>query len=141
MNLYKSYSELIRIPTFEERLEYLKTNNRVGDITFGYERYLNQILYRCGEWLELRPRIITRDNGCDLAFPGLEIIGTRIIVHHIIPVTVEMILNRDPLVFDPENLVSTQDITHRIIHYGTCRSGPIIPVERKPNDTCPWKRR
>lgn len=140
MTLFKSYAELITLPTFEERLEYLKLNGSVGRETFGYDRYLNQILYRCQEWLELRPHIITRDKGCDLAVFGLDILDSTIIVHHINPITVEMILTRDPLVFDPDNLVTSRQITHNIIHYGTVYSGPLIPVERRPNDMCPWKK-
>lgn len=136
----KCYSELIQLPTFEERLEYLRTYSRVGDPTFGYERYLNQVLYKCPEWQELRPHIITRDKGCDLAISGLDIIDEPAIVHHIIPVTVEMILEYDPIVFDPENLITTRDITHKTIHYAISFVAPIAPIERRPNDTCPWRK-
>lgn len=135
----KCYSELIQLPTFEERLEYLRTYSRVGDSTFGYERYLNQVLYKCPEWLALRPHIIARDGGCDLAIPDLEIIGEPVIVHHIVPVTVEMILEHDPIVFDPENLITTRDMTHKTIHYAISFVPPIAPIERRPNDTCPWR--
>lgn len=136
----KCYSELIQIPTFEGRLEYLRTYSPVGGITFGYERHLNQVLYKCPEWKALRPHIITRDNGRDLAIPGLEIIDEPIIVHHIEPVTVEMILEHDPLVFDPENLIICRDITHKTIHYAISFVAPIAPIERHPNDTCPWRK-
>lgn len=136
----KCYSELIQIPTFEERLEYLRTYSLVGGVTFGYERYLNQVLYKCPEWKALRPHIITRDNGCDLAIRGLDIKDEPIIVHHIIPVTVEMILDHDPLVFDPENLIICRDITHKVIHYAISFVAPIAPIERRPNDTCPWRK-
>lgn len=133
----KSYEELISIPTFQERYEYLKMIEEIGAETFGYDRYLNQQLYRSPEWKEIRRRVLIRDNGCDLAMPGY-LIGYRPIIHHINPITIEQIENRDPALFDLENLVLTCIDTHNAIHYGEVRdfSGPI---ERKPNDTCPWR--
>lgn len=134
----KCYSELITLPTFEERFNYLKLNGTVGKDTFGYDRYLNQILYKSQKWLSTRDIVIIRDNGCDLACEGYEIRG-RILIHHINPITVEDILNENPIIFDPENLISTIHNTHNAIHYGD--ESLIIkgPIERTKNDTIPWR--
>lgn len=137
MNI-RTYSELITIPTFEERYNYLKLNGIVGKETFGYDRYLNQLLYRSSDWRSFRDRIIIRDNGCDLACEGFEL-QSRIIIHHIDPITIEDILNKHPKVFDPENVVSTSHNTHLAIHYGDKNLIPITPINRHKNDTCPWK--
>ena len=137
MNI-RTYSELITIPTFEERYNYLKLNGIVGKETFGYDRYLNQLLYRSSDWRSFRDRIIIRDNGCDLACEGFEL-QSRIIIHHIDPITVEDILNKHPKVFDPENVVSTSHNTHLAIHYGDKNLISITPINRYKNDTCPWK--
>lgn len=135
----KSYSELITIPTYEERFEYLKLKGTVGKDTFGYDRYLNQILYNSPEWRRLRRDIIIRDNGCDLACEGYDIRG-RILIHHINPITIEDIKNRYSIVFDPDNLICVSHNTHNAIHYGDVNLLIIGPVERTANDTCPWKR-
>ena len=137
MNI-RTYSELITIPTLEERYNYLKLNGIVGKETFGYDRYLNQLLYRSSDWRSFRDRIIIRDNGCDLACEGFEL-QSRIIIHHIDPITVEDILNKHPKVFDPENVVSTSHNTHLAIHYGDKNLISIGPINRYKNDTCPWK--
>ena len=137
MNI-RTYSKLITIPTFEERYNYLKLNGIVGKETFGYDRYLNQLLYRSSDWRSFRDRIIIRDNGCDLACEGFEL-QSRIIIHHIDPITVEDILNKHPKVFDPENVVSTSHNTHLAIHYGDKNLISIGPINRHKNDTCPWK--
>ena len=137
--IIRSYSELITLPTFEERYLYLQLGGIVGVETFGYDRYLNQILYTSGEWRSFRDRIIVRDLGCDLGCPGFEI-HIRPTVHHINPVTVEEVLRRDPKVFDPENVITTTHNTHMAIHYGDKSMLYLPPTERKPNDTCPWKR-
>ena len=138
MNI-KTYSELITIPTFIERYRYLKIGGRVGEDTFGYDRYLNQILYKTPEWRSFRREIILRDNGRDLACEGYEIYE-RIIVHHIDPITVEDVLKRHPKIFDPENVVCTWLRTHNAIHYGDESLLWNEPISRVPNDTCPWKR-
>ena len=138
--MIRTYSELIRLPTFLDRFRYLQLGGKVGVETFGYDRYLNQILYRTTEWKRFRNKIIVRDNGCDLACDGYEIVGQRILVHHINPISVEDVLQRDPKVFDPENAVSTIHNTHNAIHYGDESLLLIEPIERKPNDTCPWRR-
>ena len=137
--MIRTYSELIMLPTFVERYRYLKIGGRVGSETFGYDRYLNQILYRTTEWKRFRNEIIVRDNGCDLACDGYEIYG-KILVHHINPITVEDVVNRTAKVFDPENVISTTLNTHNAIHYGDESLLITEPIERKPNDTCPWKK-
>lgn len=135
----KTYSEMVRLPTFLERYRYLKIGGQVGDETFGYDRYLNQILYRSSEWKRFRRDIIIRDNGCDLACDGYEIIG-KVLIHHIDPITVRDIELRDPKIFDPENVVSVTLNTHNAIHYGDESLLITEPLVRTPNDTCPWKR-
>lgn len=135
----KTYSELITLPTFIERFQYLQLDGMVGHETFGYDRYLNQILYRTPEWKRFRRDMIIRDNGCDLACEGYEIVG-NILVHHINPLTVEDILRRDPKIFDPENVVCTQLITHNALHYGDESLLMTEPIIRTRYDTCPWKR-
>ena len=134
----KTYSELITMPTFIERYRYLKIGGRVGQETFGYDRYLNQILYNSPEWKRFRRDIILRDGGNDLACEGYEIPG-RALVHHINPITIEDILERHPKIFDPENVITTVLNTHNAIHYGDEDLLGIF-AERVPNDTCPWKR-
>ena len=138
-NSIRTYSELITIPTFEERFEYLKLNGSVGLETFGHDRYLNQILYNSPEWRRFRPEIIVRDNGCDLACEGYEIFG-KILIHHINPITAKDILNRNPKVFDPENVITTVHNTHNAIHYGDENLLITAPIERSRNDTCPWRK-
>lgn len=138
----KSYSELITIPTFIDRFNYLKLDGQIGIDTFGHDRYLNQALYRSAEWKRFRRDIILRDNGCDLACPDHEIPnGVKIIIHHLNPLTVEDVLRRDPKIFDPENAVCTWINTHNAIHYSDeqlLRGRE--PITRSQNDTCPWKR-
>ena len=134
----RTYSELITIPTFEERFEYLQLKGSVGKDTFGYDRYLNQVLYRSPEWKRLRNKIIIRDCGCDLACDGYDIYG-KVLIHHLNPITVDDVLARSRKVFDPENLVCVSHSTHNAIHYGDgdlLVTGPII---RTKNDTCPWR--
>lgn len=138
MNLSRSYSELIRFPTFEERFQYLKLGGLVGKTTFGHDRYLNQLLYHSNEWRRFRKEIIIRDNGGDMALEDYQIV-VGIIVHHIVPLTIEDIENRSDRIFDPENVVCVSHKTHEAIHYGDERLLPRLLVERRPNDTCPWK--
>ena len=135
----KSYLEMIQLPTFEERYEYLKLGGLVGEETFGYDRYLNQVLYRSSEWKRFRRDIILRDNGCDLACDGYDIIG-KILIHHINPITIDDIMNRSSCLFDPNNVISTSLNTHNAIHYGDAELLMTGPIERTKNDTCPWKQ-
>lgn len=134
----KTYSELIELPTFEERFDYLQLKGIVGQETFGFDRYLNQILYNSKEWKHLRNEIIVRDNGCDLALEGFEIHG-RILIHHINPITIDDVIKRREMVFDPENLICVTHNTHNAIHYGDKSLLITGPIERRANDTCPWK--
>lgn len=140
--MYKSYSELITIPTFIDRYRYLKIGGSVGRETFGQERYLNQLLYHDNFWKrEVRPEIIVRDNCCDLALDGYDIHeGTKIFVHHINPITIDDILLKRPIVYDPENLVTTVLLTHNAIHYGNELLLTNAFAERTPNDTIPWRK-
>lgn len=138
--MIKKYSELIRIPSFEERYQYLKLSGAVGAETFGADRLLNQILYTSPEWKQRRYKIIARDNGCDLAHIDRPI-RTKIYIHHINPITVEEVMNRDPALFDEENLVCTTFTTHQAIHYGDqSQLIPSAPLERTPNDQSPWRK-
>ena len=135
----KTYSELMSLSSFEDRYRYLKLDGVVGRETFGYDRYLNQILYTSDEWKAFRRKIIIRDNGCDLGCDGFEI-PTRITIHHIDPITVDDVLKRHPKVFDPENVISVSHNTHMAIHYGDESLLITSPPERTANDTCPWRR-
>ena len=139
MKSIRTYSELITLPTFEERFEYLRLNGRIGEETFGYDRMINQLLYqRSVKWRAARDRVIVRDNGCDLGIEGREIRGS-IIVHHMNPITIDDVLNERPEVFDPEYLISTVLNTHNAIHYGDASLLVTAPIERSRNDTCPWR--
>lgn len=135
----RTYNELIQIPTFEERYRYLRLFGSVGEETFGFKRWLNQEFYHSNEWQQFRDKIIIRDGGCDLAVNGFEIYGS-IIIHHLNPITYDDILNRNPCVFDPNNVVCTKLSTHNAIHYGDETLLLKPPVERTRNDTCPWRR-
>lgn len=135
----RCYSELITLPTFIERFRYLKLDGSVGMDTFGHDRWLNQVLYRSPEWKRFRNGIIIRDNGCDLGCEDRPIFG-KILIHHINPLTIEDVLNRDPKIFDEENVISTILLTHNAIHYGDESILYQDPITRQPNDTCPWKR-
>lgn len=139
MTMNRCYSELITLPTFTERFRYLKLDGSVGMDTFGHDRWLNQVLYRSSEWKRFRNGIIVRDNGCDLGDEDRPIFG-KILIHHINPLTIEDVLNRDPKIFDEENVICTQLITHNAIHYGDENILYQEPITRKPNDTCPWKQ-
>lgn len=135
----KSYSELIRIPTYDERLKYAYIGGGIGDETFGFDRFLNQKLYNSAEWRQLRNEIIVRDNGCDLACKGYDLFD-RILIHHLNPITRDDVLDRADCIFDPENLICVSFDTHNYIHYGQTDdrlSG--LNFDRKPNDMCPWK--
>lgn len=138
MNNLRCYRELIRLKTFDERFEYLKLKGIVGEATFGYDRYLNQLLYTSGEWRRIRRDIILRDNGCDLAVEGYDILDT-IIVHHMNPISVEDLIDFSEDVINPEYLICVSHDTHNAIHYGDESLLTREPIERKPGDTCPWK--
>lgn len=135
----KTYSNLKQFESLKDRYEYLKIGGIVGDSTFGHNRYLNQEFYRSKEWLEVRDYVIIRDNGCDLGVEGFEI-HSKILVHHMNPITLADIENRNPDILNPEYLISTSDRTHQAIHFGDEDLLPKDPIIRKPNDTVPWKR-
>ena len=134
----KTYNECIKFKTFDERFAYLQLHGLVGEETFGYSRYLNQILYRSPEWKSLRQQIVMRDNGCDLAMDGYEVCG-KILIHHINPISLQDIEERNPKVFDMNNLITVSFMTHQAIHYGSKDLLLLDPVERRPNDQCPWR--
>lgn len=134
----RTYSELITLPTFEERYEYLKLNGQVGDSTFGFDRYLNQIFYRSQRWKAIRDQVIIRDNGCDLAMEGYDI-HERILIHHMNPITIEDIERETAFLLNPEYLICVTHNTHNAIHYGSKELLVTAPIERRPNDTCPWR--
>lgn len=138
--MIRTYDELIRLPTFEERYRYLRLGGKIGEVTFGYDRWLNQKFYReDDEWLASRDEVIMRDNGCDLAVPGREIHG-RILVHHMNPITKEDILRRTKFLLDPKYLITTVKNTHDAIHYGDESLLLVEPIIRTKHDTCPWRR-
>ena len=139
MTTIKCYSELILLPTFQARYQYLRLNGEVGKETFGFDRYMNQFFYRSPEWRRVRDFVISRDEGCDLGIPGREIFG-RVIIHHMNPIRPEDIRNRSELLLNPEYLITTIHDTHLAIHYGDEHLLLQEPVERRPNDSCPWKR-
>lgn len=138
--MIRTYTELIQLPTFEERYRYLRLRGRVGEDTFGFDRYLNQRFYKSDEWLAVRDEVIARDCGCDLGILDREIPeGVRILVHHMNPLSKEDILRKSKFLLDPEYLISTVDLTHRAIHYGDDHLLFTNLIERSKNDTCPWK--
>lgn len=137
--IIRTYSELITLPTFEERFRYLKLDGQVGAETFGFDRYLNQIFYQTDpEWKEVRDFVIVRDNGCDLAIDGYDI-HDRIYVHHMNPISINDILDRTSYLLNPDFLITTRHSTHNAIHYGDELLLMSLPVERTKNDTCPWR--
>ena len=138
MNI-KTYSELSKLTTFEERYRYLRLGGRVGEETFGFDRWINQMFYKDPEWLKIRDKVIIRDNGCDLGIEGREIYS-RIIVHHMNPITKADILDRSEFLLNPEYLICTVKNTHDAIHYGDENLLITLPMERNVNDTCPWRR-
>lgn len=138
MNI-RTYSELSKLRTFKERYEYLKLSSVVGEDTFGYDRYLNQQFYKSIAWKRVRDLVIIRDNGCDLGIDD-RYINSRIYVHHMNPITKIDIINLTEYLLNPEYLICVSKNTHDAIHYG---SEELLytnhMVERRPNDTCPWR--
>lgn len=133
----KTYTELSQLSDFDDRFNYLKLDGVLGAETFGRDRYLNQALYNSREWRRTRDIVITRDLGCDLGVPGLEILG-KVIIHHMNPITLEQITDRDPIVFDPEYLISVSMNTHNALHYANDPHDK-DPIVRRKFDTCPWR--
>ena len=133
----KTYTELILFRTFEDRFNYLRLNGRVGEETFGFDRYFNQMFYRSKEWKDIRNYVIARDNGCDLAIPEREII-TRAVIHHMNPISINDIQNSTDYLLNPEYLITTTKETHNAIHYGNASILIKDYIERKPGDTKLW---
>lgn len=136
--IIRTYSELITLPTFEDRYRYLQLNGAVGKDTFGFDRYINQQFYRSKEWQRIRDEVIIRDNACDLGMEGYEIHG-RIYVHHMNPIMVQDIQSNSDYLMNPEFLICTTHRTHNAIHYGDENLLARAPIERTKNDTCPWR--
>ena len=141
MTTIRTYSELITLPTFEERFKYLQLNGRVGKDTFGFDRIFNQLFYTSTEWREIRHYVIVRDNGCDLGMPGYKIPdGVRIIIHHMNPITIDDIRDSTEYLLNPDYLITTIHDTHQAIHYGDLNLLTTVPIIRSKHDTCPWKK-
>lgn len=134
----RTYSELCKFDTLEDRFEYLRLNGIVGDVGFGYARYLNQEFYHSAEWRDAKEQVVIRDQGYDLGVPGWKITG-QIYVHHMNPITLDQLKRNDPAMLDPENLISCSYNTHQAITWGNKLLLPTPIIVRRPNDTCPWK--
>ena len=134
----RTYSELITFPTFEERFKYLQLNGQVGESTFGFDRYMNQVFYRSQKWKSIRDFVIIRDCGCDLGVEGYDIHG-KIIIHHMNPLSTRDIETESDFLLNPDFLICTTHNTHNAIHYGDEKLLVTAPVERTKNDTCPWR--
>lgn len=135
----KCYSELKKLKTFNERFNYLKLDGVIGEETFGYDRILNQVLYKSKKWREVRNEVLVRDNGNDLGVEGYQISG-KAIIHHMNPITVDDVLNEREWIYDPEYLITVSNTTHNAIHYSSEDILPKDPIERSKNDTCLWKK-
>ena len=133
----RTFTELSKLDTFEDRFEYLVLNGLVGESTFGYDRYLNQKFYTSKEWRDVRRQVILRDNGCDLGIEGFEI-HHGLLIHHMNPMTIDDIRHGDPKVLDPEYLITTTHQTHNAIHYGDVSLLPRRVIQRRPGDTDLW---
>ena len=138
--MIRTYSDLSRLDTFEDRYQYLKLNGSIGEETFGFDRFINQNFYKSPEWKAVRDFVIVRDNGCDLGVEGYEIRG-KIFIHHMNPILPKDIETRSEFLLDPEYLISTTHPTHNAIHYGDESLLIQAPIERSKNDTCPWRRK
>lgn len=127
-----------KLKTFEERYQYLRLDGVIGEDTFGFDRYLNQIFYRSKRWKRVRDKVIVRDNGCDLGIEGHEIYG-KVLIHHMNPITIRDIENESDFLLNPEYLICVTHNTHNAIHYGD--EGLLVkgPIERTKNDMCPWR--
>lgn len=137
--MMRTYSELSKLKTFKERFEYLKLDGLIGEETFGWDRYLNQVFYKSPEWKSTRDKVIVRDNGRDLGVEGYDIFG-KIIIHHMNPMSLSDIANRNPDIFNPEYLICVSHETHNAIHYGDVNQLNLGSIERTANDTCPWRK-
>lgn len=138
--MIRTYTELSKFKTFEERFAYLQLNGQVGEATFGFDRFVNQAFYRSPQWKMLRAKIIVRDNGCDLGIEGREIFR-KPLIHHMNPINLKDILDQTEYLLNPDYLITVSHDTHNAIHYGDeSLLIPSEPVVRKPYDTCPWRK-
>ena len=135
-NIIRTYSELIKMNTFKDRVQYLKLDGIVGETTYGFDRWINQTFYKSREWRQIRTDIISRDMGCDLGITGREILG-KIFIHHLNPIMAYDIVHAKQTVFDPEYLITCSFDTHNFIHYGRV-SAPNVVIERQEGDTKLW---
>lgn len=135
----KTYDELIKLKTFEERFNYLKLDGVIGEDTFGFDRWINQKLYHSKEWEQVRNYVIARDNGCDLGHQDMPIYDEEILIHHMNPISKDDIINNIDYVLNPKYLITTIKRTHNAIHYGNKDLLPKAPIERTKYDTCPWR--
>ena len=135
-NIIRTYSELIKMNTFKDRVQYLKLDGVVGETTYGFDRWINQMFYKSKEWRQIRTDIISRDLGCDLGIPGRQILG-KIFIHHLNPIMAYDIVHAKQIVFDPEYLITCSFDTHNFIHYGRV-SAPNVVIERQEGDTKLW---
>ena len=135
----RTYTELSKLKTFRERFDYLKLDGRIGEDTFGFDRYLNQYFYQTPEWRKIRDIVIVRDNGNDLGIDGFSLGKRNIIIHHMNPIRANDIRQHNDDILNPEFLICVSRLTHQAIHYGNEELLPAEPVERTQNDTCPWK--
>lgn len=134
-----NYKDLSKLNTFEERFRYLQLSGKVGVETFGFDRYLNQRFYKSAEWKRVRDTVIMRDNGCDLGIKDRVIFG-KVLIHHMNPIAVTDLDNCSDILLNPEYLITVSLLTHNAIHFGDENQLIRVPKERKPNDTCPWKK-
>ncbi len=137
--MIRTYKELSRLKTFEERFAYLQLKGIIGKDTFGFDRVFNQMFYHSQEWKRIRDKVIIRDNGCDLGISGYDIYG-KIIIHHMNPIFMDDIKNQTDFLLNPDYLICTTLNTHNAIHYGDENLLAKAPIERNRNDTCPWKK-
>ena len=137
--MIRTFNELRSLKTFEERFDYLQLHGKVGLDTFGFDRIFNQMFYRSKEWKRMRDDIIVRDLGRDLGIEGREILYGKIVIHHMNPISIKDIEESTEFLLNPNYLITTTPNTHRAIHYGDKSLLTLDPVERRPNDTCPWK--
>lgn len=137
--MIRTFNELRSLKTFEERFDYLRLHGKVGLDTFGFDRIFNQMFYRSKEWKRMRDEIVIRDLGRDLGIEGREILYGKIVIHHMNPISIKDIEESTEFLLNPNYLITTTPNTHRAIHYGDKSLLALDPVERRPNDTCPWK--
>ena len=138
MQKIRCFHDLRSLGSIFDRYEYLRIGGKIGESTFGFDRYLNQEFYRSREWRDARRAVILRDNGCDMGVCGYEV-DKGLIVHHMNPITIDDVINKNPDIFDPEYLVCVSDRTHRAIHYGDVSLLPRGPIHRHAGDTCLWR--